>query len=238
MLPVSLTMREVIKWIRRKLVAAAGSSHDSGRSTSPGAAWVRAGLAILAPSLRFPAQQDAMARVLCSVLDPSGAAAVAPAAIRLVQRPRCVELVDKTDRALVQFPGAQLERVPTLRGRDVTKLPQKFLLLLLRVAEAMATHEPVLLVGPTSCKSMVIRLYCELTAAAFGRGGAAAAAVPPGEDLVEVHLTTETESQDLIGGIRPVSPRDAALRCVVVCVCVWGGGGGVWWVHGVGDVFR
>jgi hypothetical protein len=211
-MPVSFTMREVIKWIRRKLAADTRPAHDSGKSTNSGAAWVRAGFAILAPSLRYSSQQDAIARVLCSVLDPSGVVAVAPAAIRLVQRPGCVELVDRTDRALAQFPGAKLERVPTLRGRDVTKLPQKFLLLLLRVAEAMATHEPVLLVGPTSCKSMVVRLYCELTADAFRLGRKAATAAPPGEDLVEVHLTTETESQDLIGGIRPVSPRDAALR--------------------------
>ncbi len=211
-LSVTLTMREVIKWIRRKLAASAAG--DDAGTSSPGAQWVRAGLAILAPSLRYPVQQVTIASLLREVLDPHGPATLPPAPLCLVQRSTGVELIDKSDRTVVAFRGAQLDLMPSLRGRDVCKLPQKFLLLLLRVAKAVSASEPVLLVGPTSCKSMVVRVFCELTSAAFGGTGSAAAAYAPtpGEDLVEVHLTSDTESQDLIGGIKPVSPRDAALR--------------------------
>ncbi len=195
-LRLSVTMREIIKWIRRKLL------HGGGASTVRGS-WLRAGLSLFGPSLRGVAQQRALvAAVAPEVGDGVDGANYLGAELRMEQADAGVRFIrggGMSEAYLIR--GASLKNVSLFRGRDISKLPQKFLSTLLRVAEACQANEPVLLVGPTSCKSLIVQTYAELV------NGSRAS-------LSEVHLTKETESADLIGQIRPVTPRDAALLTV------------------------
>ncbi len=156
------------------------------------------------PSLRFSSQAQAVSAIVHSFFNEPGDNSPVVSGLQLVQRETSVDFVDRTGRVLHSLPGALLDNSTFLRGRDLSKLPQKFLSALLRLSEAAAASEPVLLVGPTSCKSMIVKTFVELTSSNTHSD----------DSLVEVHLTSETESTDLIGQIRPVTPRDAAMLVV------------------------
>ena len=68
------------------------------------------------------------------------------------------------------------------------KPPQRFLKCLVQVGIAAACREPVLLVGATGCKTTVVQAWAQIT----GRS-----------DISTVHLTPDTQPQDLVGQISP-----------------------------------
>ncbi|CAF4727165.1 unnamed protein product, partial [Rotaria magnacalcarata] len=62
---------------------------------------------------------------------------------------------------------------------------------LIRIAHAVKAHEPILLIGPTSCKSLLVETWALITTRSNER--------------IKVHLTPDSEASDLIGEIRPHS---------------------------------
>ena len=86
----------------------------------------------------------------------------------------------------------------TLADSLVLSSPETFLRSLVRLALAVTAKEPVLLVGPTSCKTLLIETWASLSNRS--------------SELIKVHLTPDTEAGDLIGEIQPYSMLDLLKR--------------------------
>ena len=67
--------------------------------------------------------------------------------------------------------------------------PQSFVRCLVRVAVAVHCREPVLLVGPTACKSTVIQEWARITGHS--------------KHIKTVHLTPDTDTPELVGQMQP-----------------------------------
>ncbi|CAF3665321.1 unnamed protein product [Rotaria sp. Silwood1] len=96
--------------------------------------------------------------------------------------------------------GALNHTIPNMKldGSCVLTAPEPFQRALVRLAFAAQAHEPVLLVGPTSCKTLLIETWAHL--------------IQRSSDLIKVHLTQDTEAGDLIGEIQPSSFLDLLKR--------------------------
>eukprot|EP00961_Rhodomonas_salina_P028121 380087-Rhodomonas_salina.1 len=78
-----------------------------------------------------------------------------------------------------------------VNGRKPTEAFQRALV---NVALAAKASEPILLVGPSCYKSLLVRTWAEITGQE--------------EDLVSVNLLQDTETSDILGQIQPHSFRD------------------------------
>ncbi|CAF1151526.1 unnamed protein product, partial [Rotaria sordida] len=101
----------------------------------------------------------------------------------------------------VRFREADLYvDVPNMKLNDSVVLtsPESFHRSLVRLALAVHAKEPVLLVGPTSCKTLLVETWTRLS----GRS----------DELIKVHLTPDTEAGNLIGELQPYSFLDLLKR--------------------------
>lgn len=73
--------------------------------------------------------------------------------------------------------------------------PAKFVQHLVRLAFAVKNEEPVLLIGPTCYKTLLIDTWVKITGAS--------------ENFIKVHLTPDTEAPELVGQMQPFSFLDA-----------------------------
>ncbi|CAF1101764.1 unnamed protein product, partial [Didymodactylos carnosus] len=80
----------------------------------------------------------------------------------------------------------------------ISNSPETFHRSLVRLALAIHTKEPVLLIGPTSCKTLLVETWTRLSNRS--------------DELIKVHLTPDTEASDLIGEIQPYSFLDLLKR--------------------------
>eukprot|EP00899_Mesostigma_viride_P017506 jgi/Mesvir1/25757/Mv01936-RA.1 len=91
----------------------------------------------------------------------------------------------------VHIPNASLAHSPLFEvsqdGKLLRQPPLPFIRTLVLLAFATTAREPVLLVGPTSCKSLVVQTWARVTR----------------QQLTSVHLTPETEAAELVGRIEP-----------------------------------
>ncbi|UJR09471.1 hypothetical protein I4U23_013709 [Adineta vaga] len=78
---------------------------------------------------------------------------------------------------------------------QLSSAPKSFLLALWRIFAAVEQHEPVLLLGPTCYKSHLIKVWAKLT--------------NKQSNLCTLTCSTSTETNDLIGSIRPYTLADA-----------------------------
>ncbi|CAF3688580.1 unnamed protein product [Rotaria sp. Silwood1] len=90
--------------------------------------------------------------------------------------------------------------IPNMSLTDslVLTSPETFHRSLVRLALAVHAKEPVLLIGPTSCKTLLVETWTRLSNRS--------------NELVKVHLTPDTEASDLIGEIQPYSFLDLLKR--------------------------
>ncbi|CAF1192426.1 unnamed protein product, partial [Didymodactylos carnosus] len=86
---------------------------------------------------------------------------------------------------------------------QLSTAPQNLLLSLWRVFAAADQHEPVLLLGPTCFKSYLIKIWAKVMAKE--------------SDLCTITCSTSTETNDLIGSIRPYTHADA-LNLLLSCL--------------------
>ncbi|CAF3117064.1 unnamed protein product [Rotaria sp. Silwood2] len=98
------------------------------------------------------------------------------------------------DELSVDFGPVKLETSDLWNTNNSLKPPETFQRCLIRIAHAVKAHEPILLVGPTSCKSLLVETWSLIT----GRSN----------ELIKVHLTPDSEAADLIGEITPHSFLD------------------------------
>ncbi|PNH00560.1 Midasin, partial [Tetrabaena socialis] len=87
--------------------------------------------------------------------------------------------------------GVDLRRSPLWRGG---RPPQPFVRAMAHLLAAVECGEPVLLQGPSCYKSLLVRTWCELT----GRL----------QELQALHLTSESETADLVGRVVPCAAAD------------------------------
>lgn len=201
----SITMREVVKWIRRTQalnvsVKLAGWSLLSARLT-PG-------------SGDYQALQDVFTRVWPTAepltgearienrshTDSSGSTHVT--GVRFREGGVCVDVAGASLERSALFRGAWAPLASGLLSTSVAltrhcaswnaggaEPPQSFVRCLVRVAVAAHCREPVLLVGPTACKSTVIQEWARIT----GRN----------QHVKTVHLTPDTDTPELVGQMQP-----------------------------------
>jgi hypothetical protein len=201
-----VTIREVIKWTRRFNLLRLHRSDPTPPEDRD--LWVTAGWSLLSPRVSEASRAD-LESILCSTFG---------AQRNLLQvnsgEPITLTATHVTFRlgiATLSFPvgdgpgEVRLERSPLfevdhcqLRSRP----PLSFQRTLVQVVFATHACEPVLLLGPTCYKSLLVETWCRI----FGRT----------DSLLRVHLTPETESPDLIGQMHPYSLRTALLEIVGV----------------------
>ena len=92
-------------------------------------------------------------------------------------------------KIFVRIPGS-LEKSNLWKNKNYP--PQVFVKHLVLLALACYFREPILLIGPTSMKTLLVQTFSQIC----GRDGS---------DFITVYLTPETESTDLIGEIFPFS---------------------------------
>ena len=113
--------------------------------------------------------------------------------------------IKKIDDGKVRFrEGELLIDLPniTLNDTVIPTSPETFHRSLVRLALAIHAKEPVLLVGPTSCKTLLVETWARLSNRS--------------DELIKVHLTPDTEANDLIGEIQPFSFLDLLKRLPVM----------------------
>ena len=174
---LDFSMRDIIKWLRRH--------RHLGRSSH----WWISGLSLLHP--RIQAQPDASRRLIeafASVDGWSGAASSRPDSIvDVCQHGDNVKMTQGSYSILLE--GAQLSSSSLFNNKRCP--PQSFLRALLQIAVAAQHREPVLLVGPTSFKSLLVKTWAAITAQKT--------------ELMKVHLSADTEVSELVGQIQPTT---------------------------------
>jgi MoxR-like ATPase len=198
-----LTMREVVKWIRRFNIVRSGQYAVMPDQRL----WVASGLSLLAPRVD-ESRRGELASLLCTefrvdecfLVDVAEPIALLDKEVRFRQGEAMVSFPVGSDRGQVNLAQSPLFGVDILRGRLLFSPPLSFQRALVQVVFATRACEPVLLVGPSCYKSLLVDTWCRI----FGSHSA----------LLRVHLTPETESPDLIGQMHPYSLRTALLRIV------------------------
>lgn len=187
-----ITMRELIKWIQRRF-----TFHDhQGEDT----AWYFSGQALLLPR----AATEKSALVVASALEQvcslshepghiSGGQTSDPNGARIVPTPGRRDSLMVTVGSVTREVSGCVRRCPLWHDN----LPETFIKSLALMFLAVDNKEPVMLVGPTACKSVLVQTWAEIT----GRM----------KEVGKCFLSAETESSDLIGQMYPYS-LTGALR--------------------------
>ncbi|CAF0790029.1 unnamed protein product [Adineta steineri] len=125
------------------------------------------------------------------------------------------QLIDPPSHVKIEGNQISLNRPPRLPisytfanfdaaiNLQLSSAPQKLLLSLWRVFAAVEQHEPILLLGPTCYKTELIKIWSKLMAKE--------------SELCIITCSTSTETNDLIGSIRPYTHADALgllLNCL------------------------
>lgn len=103
------------------------------------------------------------------------------------------------------FIPMSVQRVFSYYALSTARPPEAFMQCLARVAVAAACREPVLLVGGTGCKSTIVQTWAELTGNS--------------DKLVTSFLTPDTETPDLIGQMQPYTMLNALDQIVRFSDC-------------------
>ena len=189
------TMREIIKWVRRYHMFSQAAPATS-------ASWPLAGLSILAP--RYQPGSEAYTKLADAFKDGTGWSKAVTAydsrPVKITQTAAGVHFAEGPLSVVV--PGSQLDNSPLFQqGRCP---PAPFQRSLAQMAFAISNREPVLLVGPSSYKTLLVSTWAELQ----GRAS----------ELIKVHLAPDTEASELVGQIQPSSFADLLLSLPVLAM--------------------
>lgn len=181
------TMREIIKWVRRY-----GMFSRTAQANE--ATWPLAGLSLLAPRYQPKSDQSAkLASIFQQVQGWSGSGTYDSKPVSITQMPAGVQFTEGSLSVIV--PGSRLEHSRLFQqGRYP---PATFQRSLVRLAFAVNNREPVLLVGPSSYKTLLVATWVELQGFK--------------NELLTVHLAPDTEASELVGQIQPCSFVDLLL---------------------------
>ncbi|CAM9111349.1 unnamed protein product, partial [Ectocarpus sp. 13 AM-2016] len=181
---LKITMRELIKWIKRRF-----NFHDHQDEDM---AWFYSGQALLLPR----ASTKKSAHVVSNALEQVFGLSDGPGQIV----GGCSLSPGGQDDSLRVTVGSVTREVrgclrKSSLGSD--KLPETFIKSLALMFLAIDNNEPIMLVGPTACKSLLVQTWAEITGRAH--------------EVERCFLSAETESSDLIGQMYPYS-LTGALR--------------------------
>ncbi|CAM9696438.1 unnamed protein product, partial [Ectocarpus fasciculatus] len=179
-----ITMRELIKWIKRRF-----NFHDHQDEDM---AWFYSGQTLLLPR----ASTEKSAGIVSSALEEVFGLSDGPGQIV----GGCSLGPGGQDDSLRVTVGSVTREVRgCLSGSSLgsAKLPETFVKSLALMFLAVDNNEPIMLVGPTACKSLLVQTWAEIT----GRT----------DEVEKCFLSAETESSDLIGQMYPYS-LTGALR--------------------------
>ncbi len=173
---VRMTMRELVKWLRRKVMIPDSTLRSAGETL------------LLSRSEPESRQSQAIAAALTSAGFPVPVSTTRYASV--VTDAACgsgVEFKDTAGRLLLSVPG---DAVSLVHCSQIRHWPASLVRALCYMAYTSTAREPTLLVGPTGYKSTAVAAWASI----LGRR----------ESLTTVHLTPETETADLIGQIVPM----------------------------------
>jgi MoxR-like ATPase len=182
---VRLTMRELIKWGRRKHGFFGGKRADPNEEKN---AWYNTGISLLYP--RAAPGTTALERL-------SGSLAKAFELTQPRGEPEPEFISTSTPPVMrlgdirIPIQGASGMSV----AAEVNSMPKSFQRCLARVLVAASRNEPILLTGPTSCKSYVISAWLRM--------------VNREKEAEVCFLSPESEASDLIGQMHPYTPLSA-----------------------------
>ncbi|CAF3506451.1 unnamed protein product [Rotaria sp. Silwood1] len=174
-----ITFRELIKWIRRYDLL-------SGETE----VWPMIGVSLLAG--KYPLESSAREELM-EVLKTKWPNAI-------IQKPSQIE-IKQDGGELVRFQENDLRvniKTTALSQNAISTWPSTFKHVMVRIAQAIHSHEPILLVGPTSCKTLLVETWARI--------------LDRSDELSIIHLTPESESANLIGEIQPYTFLDLLKR--------------------------
>ena len=174
----AITMREIIKWTRRK-------------KSFLQAPWDVVGYSLLDSRLKDGAARAQLKTCFDQAFQRLQGLQVLghQSAASIRQNGDTVTFSDSGLELAMQ--GFDLARSPLWQnGRQP---PASFIKCLCRVAFCVKHREPVLLIGPSSCKTLLVHTWMSISGHS---------------ELVKVFLTSGSESTDLLGDIRPYSFHD------------------------------
>ncbi|CAF4262361.1 unnamed protein product, partial [Rotaria sp. Silwood2] len=176
--PLRITFRELIKWIHRHAVF-------SPKVQS----WPAIGVSLLGG--KYPLDSEIRKELITQLSEIWPSISLSPSQL--------INISQVDDNA--RFSEGELNiniKQMTIEDTLVAISPDCFQRALIRLAFAAQSNEPVLLVGPTSCKTLLVEMWAQLSNRST--------------DLLKVHLTPDIEASDLIGQIQPYSPLDLLKR--------------------------
>jgi MoxR-like ATPase len=181
-----ITMRELIKWSRRRASFFPAGGHAQAQ-LQDNRAWFLAGHSLLYPRAATATAGETVAGILQETFG---------------ERPPAATTTFEGVQGRIQLrTGDITQQVPQPNSWAALSrhrpMPPSFEVALARLLLAVQNREPVLLVGPTACKSHAIRVVLEVL-----------------ERSAEwCYLSPETEALDLVGQMTPYTPL-AALKDV------------------------
>ncbi|CAF3680158.1 unnamed protein product [Rotaria sp. Silwood1] len=197
--PYRITFRELIKWLHRH--ALFSSNKDL---------WSIVGSSLLCS--KFAAESETRTKLIkdFQLIWPQHGALSAkdnyPIEIKQLHR-NLQDSCYEENKNIVSFKEGELMMDVKRINLDLSFLwnsemhltpPESFQRSLIRIAFAVQAKEPILLVGPTSCKTLLVETWARISNRQH--------------DLIKVHLTPDTEAGELIGEIHPYSFMDLVKR--------------------------
>eukprot|EP00467_Chlorarachnion_reptans_P010801 CAMPEP_0114502740 /NCGR_PEP_ID=MMETSP0109-20121206/9264_1 /TAXON_ID=29199 /ORGANISM="Chlorarachnion reptans, Strain CCCM449" /LENGTH=7408 /DNA_ID=CAMNT_0001680699 /DNA_START=96 /DNA_END=22323 /DNA_ORIENTATION=+ len=188
----SITMREIIKWLKRHETFLSSSQFDAP------CLWADVGWTIFAPRMTSKSKEADQSElrgymVKAKVVDakakwiPKNSTVIRPA-----DEINQVNFI-RNKRLVVTKDGVNLRNVDIFdRFGDP---PAKFKERLVDIAIASQNNEPILLIGPTGYKTLLVETWLQIS----GRKNCA---------IETVHLNSNTESSQLLGELKPCSMED------------------------------
>ena len=176
-----MTIRDLIKWVER-FISLGQSTMIDGRPVS----WAAAGLTMLVPKLKpMPSIQKSVS-VILTAMKTAGLVDISDD----LQSATCTfvneELIlsDGVVSLQAKFPG-------DIRAVSEMNNPENYLRAFAQVHISLKCHEPVLLIGPTTFKTKLVRDYlCGCTDKGL-------------DNMFVVQLSSDTQVGDIIGQIHP-----------------------------------
>ena len=166
---IQITMREIIKWIRRQATFPTSSYHFIGLQLISG---------------RY-SKQDKVSLVKKLIYDEWKINEPLTRKLHIEQLDDATVLLEEESMRVVLEDNCRLDRSFLFANGRMP--PKSFVRALVRLSIAVRSNEPVLLIGPSAYKSLLVQTWTRI----HGLG------------LLKVHLTCDTESANLVGQIQP-----------------------------------
>ena len=181
----NITLRELIKWLRR----------GKELKGSPSALDCRLGYQLISSRYLAKERLEALRNILAGVWSLSSQS-LADEDFEVIQNGSNVTFRESD----INLTLAHLNLENSILFRNRRRPPKCFIKSLVRLAFAAHNKEPILLVGPSSYKSLLVKTWTQICS--------------QDSKLVTVYLTSGSETSELIGQIQPYNTNEAIVYLV------------------------